>query len=102
MFEMHFAHRPRSFALASAGNSIAARIAIMAITTSNSIKVNAFLGRDWILPQAGGFVLISKRRPSYTFCSFGSTLGGIKGLCWVCWGRRTKFLRLFALLGVEM
>ena len=37
-----------SFAFANAGNNIAARMAMMAITTSNSIKVNAFpngLGR---------------------------------------------------------
>lgn len=32
-----------SLALAKAGNSIAARIAMIAITTSNSIKVNALL-----------------------------------------------------------
>jgi hypothetical protein len=33
----------RSFARAKAGNNIAARIAMMAITTNNSIKVNARL-----------------------------------------------------------
>jgi hypothetical protein len=38
---MQLAVLARSFALASAGNSIAARIAMMAMTTSNSIKVNA-------------------------------------------------------------
>ena len=32
----------RLFALESAGNSIAAKIAMMAITASNSIKVNPF------------------------------------------------------------
>ena len=33
-----------SFAFANAGNSIAARIAMMAITTNNSISVNAVTG----------------------------------------------------------
>jgi hypothetical protein len=33
-------------ALDSAGRSMAARIAMIAMTTSNSIKVNADLGRD--------------------------------------------------------
>src|ERR1035441_384113 len=33
--------RPRSFARESTGSSIAARMPMMAITTSNSIKVNA-------------------------------------------------------------
>ena len=35
----------RNFACESAGRSIAARIAMMAITTSNSMSVNAFLPR---------------------------------------------------------
>ena len=37
----HPAVRARSLALLNAGNSIAAKIPMMAITTSNSIKVNA-------------------------------------------------------------
>ncbi len=40
MFEEHDDVWARAFALESAGNSIAARIAIMAITTNNSISVN--------------------------------------------------------------
>src|SRR5689334_5426470 len=37
-----------SLAVASAGRSIAARMAIMAITTSNSINVNAFRSSRWL------------------------------------------------------
>src|SRR5688572_11421278 len=40
---MQLVVRARNFACASAGRSIAARIAMMAITTSNSMSVNAFL-----------------------------------------------------------
>ena len=45
------------FELASAGNNIAAKMAIMAMTTSNSIKVNPFaalkffLMRVWMIPN---------------------------------------------------
>ena len=38
---MHCVRLARSLALASAGNSMAARIAMMAMTTSSSIRVNA-------------------------------------------------------------
>ena len=41
MLLLHAARLPFSFADASAGSSSAARIAMMAITTSNSIKVKA-------------------------------------------------------------
>jgi len=37
-----------AFALAKAGNSIPAKMAMMAITTSNSISVNARLGFGFI------------------------------------------------------
>jgi hypothetical protein len=37
----HLARRPCSFALAKAGKSMEARIAMIAITTSNSMSVNA-------------------------------------------------------------
>src|SRR5438552_7010907 len=43
MLLLQAARRARSLALASAGNSNAARRAMMAITTSSSIKVNADL-----------------------------------------------------------
>jgi hypothetical protein len=49
-----------SFAFASAGNSIAARIAMMAMTTSNSIKVKARrfgVFRAWQTAAGGMFVL---------------------------------------------
>src|SRR5579864_3736886 len=52
---MHLAVFARSFALASAGNSIAARIAMMAMTTSNSINVNA--RRSFVLCV---FILLSR------------------------------------------
>src|ERR1700693_5577810 len=39
--ETHLARRPRSAALASAGNSIEARMAMIAMTTKSSINVNA-------------------------------------------------------------
>ena|SRR5437773_2672285 len=45
MLLLQAARRARSLALASAGNSNAARRAIMAITTSSSIRVNADLQR---------------------------------------------------------
>src|SRR5258708_39865138 len=46
----------RSLALARAGSSIAARIAMMAITTSNSIKVNpAGSRRDRCRAEGGDF-----------------------------------------------
>jgi hypothetical protein len=53
---VHWVRKAFSFAFASAGNSIAAKIAIMAITTSNSIKVNARAlkkGRDPSLTPRG-------------------------------------------------
>ena len=40
MLLMHLMDLALSFARASAGNSMLARMAMMAITTSNSIKVN--------------------------------------------------------------
>jgi hypothetical protein len=46
---MQFILWPFSFALASAGNNIAARIAIIAITTSNSINVKPLLPRRFNL-----------------------------------------------------
>src|SRR5688572_23523347 len=42
---MQLVVRARNFACASAGRSIAARIAMMAITTSNSMRVNPLLPR---------------------------------------------------------
>ncbi len=42
---MHLARMALSLALAKAGRSIAARIAMMAITTNNSINVNPLPGR---------------------------------------------------------
>ena len=41
---LHLVWRACSLARASAGRSMAARMAMMAITTSNSIKVKALLG----------------------------------------------------------
>ncbi len=41
MLDLHLATLADIFAEASAGRSIAARIAMMAMTTSNSINVNA-------------------------------------------------------------
>src|SRR6478736_6623850 len=41
----HWMRRAFSLALANAGNNIAARIAMIAITTSNSMSVNADTGR---------------------------------------------------------
>ena len=38
-----------AFALLKAGNSRAARIAIIAITTRSSINVNAFSSLDWFV-----------------------------------------------------
>jgi hypothetical protein len=43
---MQAACRPFSLAWAKTGNSIAARIAIIAMTTSSSISVNALLARE--------------------------------------------------------
>ena len=45
-FDAHVIWRAFSLAFANTGNKIAARIAIIAITTSNSISVNAFLKDD--------------------------------------------------------
>lgn len=42
-FAAHLALRPDSLALANTGNKIAARIAIMAMTTSSSISVKPLL-----------------------------------------------------------
>jgi hypothetical protein len=42
MFDMQTVRLERSFALASAGSNIAAKMAMMAITTNSSIKVNPF------------------------------------------------------------
>src|ERR1035438_3283028 len=47
---------PLDFALASAGISKAARIAMMAMTSSNSVKVNALPGQDPPLPLQPGRV----------------------------------------------
>ena len=44
---MHLVARALSRALFSAGNSIPAKIAIIAITTSSSIKVNTLKGIRW-------------------------------------------------------
>ena len=41
--DMHLASLERVFALLKAGRSIETKIAIIAITTNNSISVNAFL-----------------------------------------------------------
>src|ERR1017187_5666676 len=43
VFEPHAPRLAVSFARASAGSSMAARMAMMAITTNSSIKVNAFV-----------------------------------------------------------
>jgi hypothetical protein len=51
------------FALLRAGRSIAARMAMMAITTSNSINVKAqrwFADLFWLYPIFMGFVLIER------------------------------------------
>jgi hypothetical protein len=47
MFERHDACRAFSWAVENTGNRIAARIAIIAITTSNSISVKAFREFVW-------------------------------------------------------
>ena len=47
IFEMHPIACAFFLALASAGNNIAARIAMMAMTTSSSISVNAFLPTEF-------------------------------------------------------
>lgn len=49
---MQTARRPRSLALLKAGNSIAAKIAMIAITTRSSIKVNALAVRVFIFPSS--------------------------------------------------
>jgi len=46
---MQFVFLPASFALASAGSNIAARIAMMAITTNSSINVKPRFGDAEIL-----------------------------------------------------
>jgi len=46
MLLWHEARRAFSLALAKTGNRIAASIAIIAITTNNSIRVNPFLKDD--------------------------------------------------------
>src|SRR5690348_8034380 len=64
-----------TLAAASAGNSIAARMAIMAMTTRSSINVNADSCRSTNLPFAAGlFVFVQWRIPliatSYPFAGF--------------------------------
>ena len=56
---MQAARRPNSFARANAGSNSAARSAMMAITTNNSINVNAF-ARRIIHCKAKGQVLKPK------------------------------------------
>jgi hypothetical protein len=60
---MHETASARPLALANAGNNIAARMAMMAMTTSNSINVKA----DRVFRQAaraiGGFILLSSPPP---------------------------------------
>ena len=54
-------------ALLKAGNSIAARMAMMAITTSNSIKVKA-LPRNLDLPLEANAVSRSFSEPALSLC----------------------------------
>src|SRR5436190_16328614 len=49
--ELHWIRQARALALAKAGSSIAARMAMIAITTSNSIRVKPRLD-DFILPAS--------------------------------------------------
>jgi hypothetical protein len=59
---MQWGVRPLSFARLMAGNSSDARIEMMTMTTSNSIKVNAALFRD--TPQIMSNVLLRSVRAS--------------------------------------
>ena len=57
MLFTHAMRLPASFARLSAGISMAARMAIMAMTTSNSMSVNAITSRPAPLPAGKCFVL---------------------------------------------
>jgi hypothetical protein len=57
---MHEMVRAFSFASANAGSNIAASTAMIAITTSSSIKVNALRVRIFA-KSSGAFVIISNR-----------------------------------------
>ena len=63
---MHEARFARSLARAKAGSNIAARIAMMAMTTSNSIKVNALVRRLCQRVDGMGPIFIFNRK--FTFC----------------------------------
>ena len=59
-----FKHRmalPLAFALAKAGNSIPAKIAMMAMTTSSSIRVNALRRSVTWVDMASGVVFLEHR-----------------------------------------
>src|SRR6266487_2523092 len=65
-FEMQFVAWAFCLARASAGNSIAAKMAMMAITTSNSIRVNARACPPLFLLRAAEL-----RIRSFTYHEFG-------------------------------
>ena len=58
-----------NLALPSAGNSSAARMAMMAMTTSNSISVNARFLETWV--EAIGFMIVVRAGAEQTRCSQG-------------------------------
>src|SRR5690242_16192867 len=53
---------PFSLALARLGSRRAARMAMIAITTSSSISVNAAHGRDFIWPMVVFWLICAKKR----------------------------------------
>ena len=63
MLLRHLIERPLSFALASAGKSNDARMAMMAITTNSSISVNP----DVLNFVKLSFIFISQRKTSPVF-----------------------------------
>src|SRR5207302_11024523 len=74
---VHHARLPCSFALDSAGNNNPARIAMMAMTTNSSIRVNARQRvfrrsmreeqrREFIVRPRGSHALISSEQPEVT------------------------------------
>src|SRR5262249_42307358 len=70
VLEMHAPRRAESLARASAGNSMAARMAMMAMTTSSSISVNAdHFSRDLEYVFAMGWVCV--------FIGFAWVLGSL-------------------------
>jgi len=63
MLLRHLIERPLSFALASAGKSSDARMAMMAITTKSSISVNP----DVLNFEKLSFIIISQRKTNPFF-----------------------------------